>query len=78
LAYKYVRPGESILDLGTSVTMYRHSGRQVEAWVAGSGFTMLRSLAFRVPMDREGTSSRQIRAYLAGKERGDTRSPSRS
>ena len=50
-----------------SVTMYRHSGRQVEAWVAASGFTLLRTLAFAVPMDREKTSSQPIRAYLVRK-----------
>lgn len=54
---------------GEPVTMYRHSGRQVEVWVAQNGFTLLRSLAFAVPMDREGTATQQIRAYLVRKAR---------
>jgi predicted TPR repeat methyltransferase len=57
-----VGPEHTMTD--SSVTMYRHSRRQVEAWVAANGFTMLRSLAFTVPMDRERSSSQQIRAYL--------------
>jgi predicted TPR repeat methyltransferase len=51
----------------SSVTMYRHSGRQVEGWLTASGFTLLRTLAFTVPMSREKTSSQPIRAYLARK-----------
>ncbi len=51
----------------TSVTMYRHSSRQVEEWLAANGFALLRTLAFTVPMDRTGTSSQPIRAYLVRK-----------
>ena len=58
-----VGPEHTMTD--ASVTMYRHSGRQVEEWVAASGFTLLRTLAFAVPMDREKTSSQPIKAYLA-------------
>jgi SAM-dependent methyltransferase len=52
---------------GSPVTMYRHSGRHVEAWLADNGFTLLRTLAFAVPIDREKTSSQAARAYLARK-----------
>ncbi len=60
-----VGPEHTMTD--ASVTMYRHSSRQVEEWVAASGFTLLRTLAFAVPMDRTRTSSQQIRAYLVRK-----------
>jgi SAM-dependent methyltransferase len=60
-----VGPEHTMTD--SSVTMYRHSGRQVEAWLADNGFTLLRTLGFAVPMDREKTSSQPIRAYLARK-----------
>ena len=60
-----VGPEHTMTD--ASVTMYRHSSRQVEAWVAASGFTLLRTLAFAVPMDRTRTSSQPIRAYLVRK-----------
>lgn len=60
-----VGPEHTMTD--SSVTMYRHSSRQVEAWVAENGFTLLRTLAFTVPMDREGTSSQQIKVYLVRK-----------
>ena len=60
-----VGPEHTMTD--SSVTMYRHSGRQVEVWLAASGFTLLRTLAFTVPMNREKTSSQPIRAYLARK-----------
>jgi SAM-dependent methyltransferase len=63
-----VGPEHTMTD--SSVTMYRHSGRQVEKWVAENGFTLLRTLAFAVPMDREKTSSQPIRAYLARKGAG--------
>ncbi len=60
-----VGPEHTMTD--ASMTMYRHSSRQVEQWVAASGFTLLRTLAFAVPMDREKTSSQPIRAYLGRK-----------
>ncbi|MBN2205383.1 MAG: methyltransferase domain-containing protein, partial [Thermoleophilia bacterium] len=60
-----VGPEHTMTD--APVTMYRHSGRQVEAWVTASGFTLLRTLAFAVPMDRAKTSSQPIRAYLVRK-----------
>ncbi|MEE4276300.1 MAG: class I SAM-dependent methyltransferase [Thermoleophilia bacterium] len=60
-----VGPEHTMTD--ASVTMYRHSGRQIDAWVAASGFTLLRTLAFAVPMDREKTSCQPIRAYLVRK-----------
>ena len=61
-----VGPEHTMTD--SSVTMYRHSGRQVEAWVAASGFTLLRTLAFAVPIDRTRTSSQPIRAYLVKRD----------
>jgi len=60
-----VGPEHTMTD--ASVTMYRHSSRQVEAWVAQSGFRLLRTLAFTVPMERTRTSSQPIRAYLVRK-----------
>ena len=60
-----VGPEHTMTD--SSGTMYRHSGRQVEAWLAESGFTLLRTLAFAVPMSREKKSSQTIRAYLVRK-----------
>lgn len=60
-----VGPEHTMTD--ASVTMYRHSSEQVEQWVAASGFTLLRTLAFAVPMSREKTSSQPIRAYLVRK-----------
>jgi predicted TPR repeat methyltransferase len=49
------------------VTMYRHTARQVDDWVKKSGFSLLRSLAFTVYMDRERTRSLKAKAYLARK-----------
>lgn len=57
-----------------SLTMYFHSARQVHDWVAASGFTPLRCLAFTVPMDRERTRHLKVKAYLVrrGKDGGQS------
>lgn len=65
-------PGETVVSAehtgtGAPVTMYRHSARQIEGWGAKSAFTILRTLAFEVPMDRERTSSQAVRAYVVCK-----------
>jgi predicted TPR repeat methyltransferase len=53
-----------------SVTMYRHSARQIGTWMDGNGFTPLRDVAFTVYMDRDKKHTFQARAYVARK-RGD-------
>ena len=50
-----------------TVTMYMHSPKQIDTWMERYGFTLVRSLAFTVFMDRERTRSMQARAYLARK-----------
>jgi predicted TPR repeat methyltransferase len=50
-----------------SITMYRHSGRQVAAWAASSGLTPLHSLPFIVYMDREKAKELPARAYIMRK-----------
>jgi len=57
--------GPEYTGSGEPVTMYRHSASQARAWIADNGFSLLRSLAFTVHLDRERTSSRQVTAYLA-------------
>ena len=52
---------------GPPMTMYRHTARQIDAWVKKFEFTPLRSLEFTVYMDREKTRSRQAKVYLARK-----------
>ena len=52
---------------GKPMTMYRHSTEQISRWLNGPGFTLLKSLAFKVHMDREKTQSLQAMAYLAKK-----------
>jgi hypothetical protein len=51
----------------TAMTMYFHSPRQVDDWVAANGRAPLRSLAFTVSMNRERTRSLRARAYAARK-----------
>ena len=55
---------------GEPVTMYRHSTQQISRWVNGFGFTLLRSLAFIVYMDREKRRSLQAKSYLVKKTAG--------
>jgi len=55
---------------GEPVTMYRHSARQVVAWTAANGFTIVRSLTFAVSLDRARTSSQQITMYVVRKGEG--------
>lgn len=52
---------------GGSMTMYRHSARQINGWLHEFGFTPQRRLAFTVFMDREKTRSLQAAAYLVKK-----------
>jgi len=52
---------------GEPVTMYPHNAQQISRWVNEYGFTLQRSLAFTVYMDREKTRSLQVNAYLARK-----------
>ncbi len=49
------------------VTMYRHTARQVGDWVKKDGFSLMRSLAFTVYMDRGRTRSLKAKAYLTRK-----------
>ena len=53
-----------------TVTMYRHSFKQIAEWLALNGFEPLRSLPFTVFMDRERTKSMPARSYLARKRMG--------
>ncbi len=50
-----------------TVMTYRHSPRQIDAWLGRFGFDLLRSLAFTVFMDRERTRITPFRAYLTRK-----------
>ncbi len=54
-------------DQAVSVTMYRHGEGEVTAWLRAGGWTLLRRLAFTVPMDRERTRCIQARAFVARK-----------
>lgn len=60
---------------GGPVTIYRHSARQISAWVGATGFTPLKSLAFTMYMDRERTRPMQAKAYLIQKSPGGEPSP---
>ncbi len=53
---------------GVLVTMYRHGARQLDPWIVGNGFVMLRTIAFPVFMDRERTQCVQARACLVRQE----------
>jgi predicted TPR repeat methyltransferase len=50
-----------------TVTMYRHSPKQIDTWLERYGFELVRSLAFTVFMDRERTRIMPAKAYLARK-----------
>jgi predicted TPR repeat methyltransferase len=50
-----------------SVTMYRHSARQIDGWVKKFGFEPLKDLEFPVFMDRERTRNLQAKVYLVKK-----------
>lgn len=50
--------------------MYRHSPKQIDAWLERYGFELVRSLAFTVFMDRERTRSMSAKAYLVRKVTG--------
>ena len=52
---------------GGSMTMYRHSARQINGWLHECGFIPQRRLAFTVYMDRDKTRSLQAAAYLVNK-----------
>jgi ubiquinone/menaquinone biosynthesis C-methylase UbiE len=52
-----------------TVMIYRHSPRQVYAWLEKYGFELVRTLAFTVFMDQERTRSIPAKAYLARKLR---------
>ena len=51
----------------STVMTYRHSPKQIDTWLEGYGFKLVRSLAFTVFMDRERTRSIPFKAYLARK-----------
>lgn len=53
---------------GTSVTMYRHSTRQITGWLEHNGFHPIDSLEFSVWMDRKRKARFPARAYLAQKQ----------
>jgi predicted TPR repeat methyltransferase len=55
---------------GEPATIYRHSPCQIHGWLDASGFTLLRDLAFSVPMNRERTYCLPARGYLAGRDEG--------
>jgi len=50
-----------------TVTMYRHSPKQINNWLKKYGFELVRNLAFTVFMDRERTMSMRAKAYLTRK-----------
>lgn len=50
-----------------TVRMYRHSPKQIDVWLERYGFKLMRSLVFRVFMDRERTRSMPAKAYLVRK-----------
>jgi predicted TPR repeat methyltransferase len=62
--------GSEHTKLGVPVTMYRHSTRQINTWINGNGFVLLRSFAFTVYMDRDKTHSLPACAYLVRKREG--------
>ena len=62
--------GPEITKSDAPVTLYRHSAQQISRWAIGAGFTLLRSLAFTMYMDREKTQSLLVRAYLLRKGAG--------
>jgi predicted TPR repeat methyltransferase len=49
------------------VTMYLHSPKQIDSYIEKNRFSLMRSLAFTVYLDRERTNGLQARAYLARK-----------
>jgi predicted TPR repeat methyltransferase len=53
-----------------SVTMYRHSGRQVAQWLEQSELEPLRSLPFTVYRDSGRTEAQQAVCYVAAKSAG--------
>ncbi|MBN2054826.1 class I SAM-dependent methyltransferase [bacterium] len=54
-----------LTGIGVPVTMYRHDTRRIDAWLAGNGFELLRSVPFIVFMDCGKTRRLPARAYLA-------------
>lgn len=52
-------------DNGASVTMFRHGADEIDRLLRDSHFTLLRSLGFSVPMNRERSSILPARAYVA-------------
>jgi len=61
--------GPELTGTGHSVTMYRHSPRQVAGWLAHNGFCLIDSLDFSVWMDRARTKRLPACAYIAEKQR---------
>jgi len=59
--------GPEYTGTGHSVTMYRHSIREVTGWLEKNGFLLVDTLEFSVWMDRERTARLPARAYLAQK-----------
>lgn len=55
---------------GASVTLYRHSPRQIGEWIDRFGFALLRSLPFTVFMDRTKRDSLRAKCYLVQKAEG--------
>jgi predicted TPR repeat methyltransferase len=62
-----VKIGSEHTKTGETVTMYKHSPDQIDIWMKRFGFRLMRSLAFRIFMDRERTMSMQAKTYLARK-----------
>jgi predicted TPR repeat methyltransferase len=50
-----------------TITMYRHSAKQIDGWLKQNRFNLLRSLPFTVYLDPEKTMATRAKAYLARK-----------
>lgn len=53
-----------------TVTMYLHTLKQIGDWLKNTGFKLKRDLLFTMYMDSDKQHSRQVRVYLAEKQKG--------
>jgi predicted TPR repeat methyltransferase len=65
-----IKVGAEYIKSKNTITMYRHSAKQIAELMARYGFEPMRDLSFTVFMDRERTKSMLARTYVARKRTG--------
>jgi len=61
--------GPEHTESDSNVTLYRHGAEETNGLMNENDFTLLRSLEFPVPMDRERTKVIRARAYVARRKK---------